>query len=106
MRHHDTYANHSNTANGAGYGLTLLWAVGLGIAIGMLFAPSDGRRLRGQIREGAERLGRKTAEGYSAAHQKVNDMMDRGRSAVSTGREAFAEARSDIRTGQQPPADM
>ena len=31
MRHHDTYANHSNTANGAGYGLTLLWAVGLGM---------------------------------------------------------------------------
>jgi hypothetical protein len=105
MRHQETYANYPKASNG-GYGLSLLCAVGVGVALGLLFAPSDGRRLRGQIRDGAQRLGRRTAEGYSSAQRTVSDMVERGRSAVHTGRMAFDDARSDLRTAQQPPADM
>lgn len=97
----DNYAEYGHMTNGSGRGMAILSALALGVAVGMLLAPSDGRRLRGQIRDGAQRLGKRTSEGYNAAARKVSDIVDRGKSAVTTGREAFEEARSGM-----PPADM
>ena len=97
----ENYSAYGRSANG-GHGFAILAALALGVAVGMLIAPSEGRRLRGQIRDSAQRLGRRTSEGYNTAARKVTDMLDQGKSAVTTGREAFHEAR----TGVPSPADM
>jgi gas vesicle protein len=98
----ESYSNYGRASNGGGHGLAILSAIAFGVAMGMLFAPSEGRRLRGQIRDGAQRLGRRAADGYNTAAEKATHVLDRGRSAVDSGKEAFQQARSDIRS----PADM
>jgi gas vesicle protein len=98
----DNYSNYGKTSDGGGHGFAILSAIAFGVAMGMLFAPSEGRRLRGQIRDGAQRLGRRAADGYNNAAETASHMLDRGRSAVDSGKDAFQQARSDMRS----PADM
>jgi gas vesicle protein len=89
MRH----VNHSS-ASGGHFSLTFFTGVAIGVALGMLFAPSEGRALWSQITERAHRLGRKTADTYNGAAEMMGDWVERGRSATSAGREAFRRARA------------
>ena len=48
--------NHT-APSGAHFSLTFFTGVALGVALGMLFAPSEGRQLRSQLTDRAQRLG-------------------------------------------------
>jgi gas vesicle protein len=85
--------NHS-APSGGHISLTFFTGVAMGVALGMLFAPSEGRELRSQITDRAQRLRRKTADTYNEATEAMGDWVERGRSATSAGREAFRHARS------------
>jgi gas vesicle protein len=98
----ESYSNYGKASNGGSHAFAILSALAFGVAVGMLFAPSEGRRLRGQLKDGAQRLGRRAADGYNSAAETATHLLDRGRSAVDTGREAFQQARSDVHS----PADM
>lgn len=86
-------SNHSSAASGGHVSLLFFTGVAIGVALGMLFAPSDGRQLRSQLSDRAQRLGRRTAETYNEAASVMSDWVDRGRSATSAGREAFRRTR-------------
>jgi hypothetical protein len=97
---HENYSDYGRSSNG-GHGFAILSALAFGVAMGMLFAPSEGRRLRGQLRDGAQRWGKRAADGYNTAARSASELLDRGRSAVNSGRDAFQDARSGM-----GPADM
>jgi gas vesicle protein len=84
-----TYDNPTQT--GSGFALGLLCGVAVGAALGMLFAPYDGRELRNKIGEQARRAGTQGREAYDSARRAVND-------AVSAGRDAFNKTRTDTTT--------
>ena len=86
------YANHSNA--GGHFSLAFFSGVALGVALGMLFAPYEGRQLRFHLSDGAQRFGRKTVDTYNDAAEKMSDLVERGRSATSAGRDAFRRARA------------
>ena len=85
--------NYTSAASGGHFSLALFTGMALGVALGMLFAPSEGRQLRSQISDRAQRLGRKTADTYNDAAAMMSDWVERGRSATSAGREAFRRTR-------------
>ena len=86
-------SNYTSAPSGGHFSLTLFTGVAIGVALGMLFAPSDGRQLRSQISDRAQRFGRRTAETYSDAAAMMGEWVERGRSATSAGREAFRRTR-------------
>ena|SRR6188768_3394755 len=85
--------NHS-APSGGHFSLTFFTGVALGVALGMLFAPSEGRQLRSELSDRAQRLGRKTADTYNGAAETMGEWVERGRSATSAGREAFRRTRA------------
>jgi len=85
--------NHS-APSGGHISLMFFTGVAMGVALGMLFAPSEGRQLRSEITDRAQRLRRKTADTYNEAAEVMGDWVERGRSATSAGREAFRQART------------
>ena len=85
------YANHS--AAGGHFSLAFFTGVALGVALGMLFAPYEGRQLRFNLSDSAQRFRRKTMDTYQDAAEMMGDFVERGRSATSAGREAFRRTR-------------
>jgi len=73
---------------GYGFALGLLCGVAVGAALGLLFAPTDGKQLRGKIGDSAKWLGNQSRDMYDNARRSVND-------AVSAGREAFSKNRPE-----------
>jgi|SwirhirootsSR3_FD_contig_41_12710162_length_564_multi_3_in_0_out_0_2 gas vesicle protein len=92
--------NHT-APSGAHFSLTFFTGVALGVALGMLFAPSEGRELRSQLTDRAQRLGRKTADTYNGAAETMGEWVERGRSATSAGREAFRRTRANGEAGAE-----
>ena len=86
--------NHS-APSGGHFSLTFFTGVAVGVALGMLFAPSEGRELRSQITDRAQRFGKKTADRYNEAAEIMGDWVERGRTATSAGREAFRRTRAN-----------
>jgi gas vesicle protein len=86
-------SNYTPAASGGHISLLFFTGMAVGVALGMLFAPSEGRQLRSQLSDRAQRFGRKTADRYSDAAAMMNDWVERGRSATSAGREAFRRTR-------------
>jgi gas vesicle protein len=86
-------SNHTSASSGGHISLLFFTGMGIGVALGMLFAPSDGRQLRTQLSDRAQRFGRRTADTYSDAAAMMSDWVERGRSATSAGREAFRRTR-------------
>ena len=86
--------NHS-APSGGHFSLTFFTGVAIGVALGMLFAPSEGRQLRSQLTDRAQRFGKKTADTYNEAAEMMGDWVERGRSATSAGREAFRRTRAN-----------
>jgi gas vesicle protein len=89
---------------------SFLLGLGVGIAIGILFAPKSGEETRGLIRdkagEGKEYLKQRGAE----LRDSASDLIDKGREVVSRQRDNLAEAMEAGKqayrdtVGQPPPA--
>jgi gas vesicle protein len=75
--------------SGYGFAVGMLCGVAVGAALGLLFAPTGGKELRGKIGEQAKWLGNQSKDVYESARRTVND-------AVSSGRDAFQKTRSDV----------
>ena len=87
---------HDNeAAGGSVFPLAFFTGMAIGAAIGVLFAPSEGQRLRTQIRDGAGRVRRNAMGRYQDAAHAVGDIVERGRSATAAGRDAFRQARAN-----------
>jgi gas vesicle protein len=86
------YENQS--AAGGHFSLAFFTGVGIGVALGMLFAPSDGRHFRSELSDRAQRFRRRTVDTYNDAAEMMNDLVERGSSAASAGREAFRRTRA------------
>lgn len=81
---------HDNQENtGYGFAVGMLCGVAVGAALGLLFAPTQGKELRGKIGESAKWLGNHSKDAYDTARRTVND-------AVSAGREAFSKTRENV----------
>jgi gas vesicle protein len=89
------------------------FGLGLGLAVGVLFAPKSGEETREYIRakadEGKEYLRRRGEE----LKEKADDVIDRGRTAVSQHRdhlsaavEAGKQAYRDAVSGRTPEGDQ
>lgn len=70
--------------------------LGVGVALGIVFAPKSGEETRDMIRskvdEGTDLLRRRSGELAQAARETANDYVDRGRSAVTKQREQLGAA--------------
>ena len=81
--------DNQNQESGYGFAVGMLCGVAVGAALGLLFAPTGGKELRGKIGEQARWLGNQSKDAYESARRTVND-------AVSSGRDAFQKARTDV----------
>jgi gas vesicle protein len=91
--------------DGSGF-LWFLAGLGIGAAVGILYAPKPGDETRQQIREAAEegsstvrqraRQAREQAGGWvDKGREYLNQQRDQVRSAVDAGKQAYREATSD-----------
>jgi hypothetical protein len=78
---------------GGGFAAGLFCGITLGAAIGLLFAPFEGRRLRQELTSGAERIRRETLDRYRWTVGNVGSFVERGREALEAGRQTFENAR-------------
>lgn len=91
-----------------------LLGLGIGVAVGMVFAPASGEETRGRIRnkavEGGDYLRRRSED----LRESATDLVDRGKAAVKTqreqlsaaveaGRQAYRETIAEV-TGTNSPA--
>ena len=88
--------------HGGGFAVGLFCGIAVGAAIGMLFAPSQGKELRRQLSDRADRLRRETVDRYNEAANAVNTVVGRGRDAVAGARDAYHRARVDLEAGIPP----
>lgn len=73
---------------GNGFALGMLCGVAVGAALGLLFAPTGGRELRGKIGDSARWLGNQSKDAYDTARRTM-------RGAVAAGRDAYNAVRTD-----------
>ena len=87
---------HTNYSAGHGLGAFICGAV-VGLAIGMLYAPSSGQRLRSRLtkgfREGVDRTSAMVDEGREFVERQAQTVRD----TVQRGTDAFEQAREDAR---------
>jgi gas vesicle protein len=92
---------------GSGFGWFLA-GLGIGAAVGMLYAPKSGDQTREELRRRAEEGREYVVKGARDAREQANQWVDKGkdfvdqqkdqfRSAVEAGRQAYKEA-----TGKEP----
>jgi len=90
----DTYYGNA-AARSNGFVMGLLCGVAVGAALGLLFAPKAGSELRNQLADSTERFRRRAgeaaSEAYNQASSTVDDLVDKGRSAVRRGRQKAEE---------------
>lgn len=70
---------HSNATRQFSTGL--ICGLAVGAALGLLFAPTDGKHLRHQLGDGAKRLGRQSRQTYDGARRVLGEAMTAGRNA-------------------------
>jgi gas vesicle protein len=80
--------NQNQEHTGYGFMVGMLCGVAVGAALGVLFAPSEGKVLRGKIGESARQISDQSKDMYDSARRAVND-------AVTSGREAFQKTRGE-----------
>ena len=80
---------HDNQAQtGYGFAVGMLCGVAVGAALGLLFAPTGGRELRGKIGDKARWIGDKSRDLYDTASRTVTDV-------AAAGKDAYQKARTD-----------
>ena len=98
--------------DGSGF-LWFLAGLGIGAAVGILYAPKSGDEVRRQLREAAEDLPDKAKERARQAREQagswaekgrdyLNQQKDQIRSAYEAGRQAYREATSKEVEGSTP----
>ena len=98
---------------GSGF-LYLLAGLGIGAALGILFAPKAGDETRQQILDAAEQGREAVKKQAGQAREKANTLVDKGReylsqqkeqvhSAVDAGRQGYREAASENLPGTTNP---
>jgi len=101
-----------NDGGGAGF-LWFLAGLGIGAAVGILYAPKSGGELRQQLREVAEDGSNTVKERARQAREQagtwaekgrdyLNQQRDQIRSAVDAGRHAYREATGENVEGATP----
>jgi gas vesicle protein len=84
--------------------------LGVGVAVGILFAPQSGEETRGLIKSKAQEGGDYVKRRSGELREQASDLVDRGRNVVSrqkeqlnaaidAGKQAYREAVSDTGTG-------
>jgi gas vesicle protein len=71
----------------------VVFGAAVGATLGLILAPRAGKETRRMIAESGERVRRQATDAYQQASTNVNDMVSRGRAAVTRGREAFQSVR-------------
>jgi gas vesicle protein len=84
---------------GAGVGLVTGLLVGtvFGLGLGILPAPKSGSELRGQIRQQAQSLRRRTVDQSRRAGERASEWAARGRHLVDRGRDAVSRGVEEAR---------
>ena len=101
-----------NDGGGSGF-LWFLAGLGIGAAVGILYAPKSGGELRAQLREAAEDGSNVVRERARQAREQAGTWADKGRdylnqqkeqirSAVEAGRNAYREATAENVEGTTP----
>ncbi len=101
-----------NDGGGAGF-LWFLAGLGIGAAVGILYAPKSGGELRQQLREVAEDGSNTVRERARQAREQAGTWAEKGRdylnqqkeqirSAVEAGRHAYREATGEEVEGAKP----
>jgi gas vesicle protein len=99
--------------NDGGSFLWFLAGLGIGAAVGILYAPKSGDEVRQRLREVAEdsrdtvkeraRQARAQAEGWAdKGRDYLNQQKEQIRTAYEAGRQAYREATSESDTGTTP----
>jgi gas vesicle protein len=102
----------SDDGGGSGF-LWFLAGLGIGAAVGILYAPKSGDELRQQMREMAEEGSSAVRERARQAREQAGTWAEKGRdylnqqreqirSAVEAGRQAYREATGDNVEGANP----
>ena len=99
---HEVDSYYGDAAQSNGFVMGLLCGAALGAAIGLLFAPKPGSELRNQLYDSTERLRRKAGDAYSQASDAVEDIVDKGRTAVRRGRQKVEDAASSMANETAP----
>ena len=82
-------------AHGGGFVLGLIAGAVVGAGLGMLFAPKSGAELRGQLSDQADEFASMAGRQYRRAASTANDLMDRGRGAYESAREAVSNGANE-----------
>jgi gas vesicle protein len=77
--------------NGSGF-LWFLAGLGIGAAVGVLYAPRPGAETRDALRARAEEGRDQVRQQARRVREQANDWIDRGKEAVSQHRESFRTA--------------
>jgi len=102
----------SESDGGSGF-LWFLAGLGIGAAVGILYAPKSGGELRQQLREVAEDGGNTVRERARQAREQAGNWAEKGRdylnqqkeqirSAYEAGRQAYREATAEDTEGATP----
>jgi gas vesicle protein len=102
----------SDDGGGSGF-LWFLAGLGIGAAVGILYAPKSGDEMRQQLREVAEDSTNQVRERARQAREQAGNWADKGRdylnqqrdqirTAVEAGRQAYREATGDNVEGANP----
>jgi gas vesicle protein len=75
-----------------------LLGLGLGVAVGMVFAPASGEETRGRIRDKASEGGDYLRKRSEDLKESAADLVDRGKNVVKTQREQLNAA---VEAGRQ-----
>jgi len=101
-----------NDSGGAGF-LWFLAGLGIGAAVGILYAPKSGDEMRQQLRDVAQESSNTVRERARQAREQAGSWAEKGRdylnqqreqirSAVDAGRSAYREATSENVEGATP----
>jgi gas vesicle protein len=81
--------------HGGGFVVGLIAGAIVGAGLGMLFAPKTGAELRGQLSDSADEFAAIASRQYRRAASTANDLMERGRGAYDTAREAVSNGAAE-----------